>query len=133
MQWRKADGTTGEYVGPLVELGKGIPRNLPPHGIRRAIFDLAFGYISGFPIWDVLVFSARSLFPQRPPCRGEWVEQDQSSTVGTVWIACPECGESLPATVSAEVVDHDGDGLHSELVCTPDMTDVHAHVWAHQS
>lgn len=66
MQWRRADGSFAEYTGPLDDLGYGIPRN--PHtqwGIRRALFDLAYGYVSGFPILDVLTFAARSLLPPR--------------------------------------------------------------------
>ena len=65
MQWRKADGTMGTYTGPLIYLGRGIPRPMGDHGIRRALFDLAFGYVSGFPVRDILPFAARSLFPQR--------------------------------------------------------------------
>lgn len=66
MQWKRADGTIGTYTGPLDDLGYGIPRNPRTQwGIRRAIFDLAFGYVSGFPIRDVLAFSARSLLPPR--------------------------------------------------------------------
>jgi hypothetical protein len=65
MTWRKADGSTGEYSGPLMDLGHGIPRPMRDHGARRAVFDLAFGYVSGFPVRDVLAFSFRSLFPQR--------------------------------------------------------------------
>ena len=66
MQWRRADGTFAEYTGPLDDLGYGIPRNpRKTWGIRRALFDLAFGYVSGFPILDVLAFAARSLLPPR--------------------------------------------------------------------
>jgi hypothetical protein len=66
MQWRRADGSFAEYSGPLDDLGYGIPRNPETGwGIRRALFDLAFGYVSGFPILDVIAFSARSLFPPR--------------------------------------------------------------------
>lgn len=66
MQWRRADGTIAEYTGPLDDLGYGIPRNpRTAWGIRRALFDLAYGYVSGFPILDVLAFSARSLLPPR--------------------------------------------------------------------
>jgi hypothetical protein len=66
MQWRRADGSTGEYFGPLFELGQGIPRNLPDHGFRRALFDLALGYVSGFPVRDIIPFAFRSLWPQKP-------------------------------------------------------------------
>ena len=65
MTWRRADGTFGEYRGELIELGMGIPRPMGAHGIRRAAFDLAFGYTSGFPLRDILPFAARSLFPRR--------------------------------------------------------------------
>ena len=131
MQWRKRDGTTGTYAGPLVDLGQGIPRQMRAHGFRRAVFDLAFGYVSGFPLRDILAFSVRSLLPQRDIPTLEAVEVEPSTVVGTAWIECPSCGEYLPAVVTAEVVDEAGDGQHAELVCTPDMTDIHAHVWAH--
>lgn len=65
MQWRKANGQTGEYTGPLMPLGHGIPRCMRDFGIRRAIFDLAFGYASGFPVRDIIPFAIRSLFPYR--------------------------------------------------------------------
>ncbi|WP_138945260.1 hypothetical protein [Plantibacter sp. M259] len=63
MQWRKANGQTGRYTGPLMDLGRGIPRKMRDHGVRRAIFDLAYGYVSGFPMRDIIVFAGRSLFP----------------------------------------------------------------------
>jgi hypothetical protein len=56
VSWRRADGTTGEYTGPLQELGHGIPRRDTGPGIRRALFDLAFGYVSGFPVRDILAY-----------------------------------------------------------------------------
>ncbi|WP_193596085.1 hypothetical protein [Microbacterium sp. YJN-G] len=65
MTWRRADGTMGEYRGELVELGMGIPRRKGAFGIRRAAFDLAFGYVSGFPVRDIIPFAVRSLFPGR--------------------------------------------------------------------
>ena len=65
MTWRRADGTMGEYHGELVELGMGIPRRKGAFGIRRAMFDLAFGYVSGFPVRDIIPFAVRSLFPGR--------------------------------------------------------------------
>lgn len=66
MTCSRADGTFAEYTGPLDDLGYGIPRNpRTTWGIRRALFDLAYGYVSGFPILDVLVFAARALLPPR--------------------------------------------------------------------
>lgn len=131
MEWRKANGEDGTYSGPLVALGHGIPRKLGPHGIGRAIFDLAFGYVSGFPVRDIIAFSARSLFPSSGQTLVPVLEVDDGY-VGTVHISCPACGELMPATVHAEIVDETGDGLNARLVCTPDMTDVHAHVWGHE-
>lgn len=65
MTWRRADGGIGEYRGEMVELGMGIPRRKGSYGIRRAVFDLAFGYVSGFPVRDIIPFAIRSLFPGR--------------------------------------------------------------------
>lgn len=71
MSWRRADGSFAEYVGPLDDLGYGIPRNpRSSWGLRRALFDLAYGYVSGFPVRDVVAFSLRSLLP-RPPARAD--------------------------------------------------------------
>lgn len=49
--------------------------------------------------------------------------------VGTVIVECPVCGEHMPATVSAEIVP--GDDGQVDLDCRPDMTDIWAHMWAH--
>jgi hypothetical protein len=103
------------------------------HGIRRAVYDLAFGYASGFPVRDILPFALRSLLPQRgiPTASAPAAERDPGY-VGTVHILCPECGALMPATVSVEIENNDGAHLgEARLVCTPDMTDVHAHVWTH--
>jgi hypothetical protein len=52
--------------------------------------------------------------------------------VGTVRIQCPECGELMPATVSAAIENPEGSDVgDATLVCTPDMTDIHAHMWTH--
>jgi hypothetical protein len=66
MHWRRADGSMGEYAGPLRDLGHGIPR--PDHGpgIRRALFDLAFGYVSGFPVRDILAYVFPGSFREAP-------------------------------------------------------------------
>jgi hypothetical protein len=80
MQWRKADGTMRVYEGPLLNLGRGIPRPMRDHGVRRALFDFAYGYASGFPVRDVLAFSFRSLWPSRPmdAIVEPYTESDQS-------------------------------------------------------
>lgn len=41
-------GGTTESVTPDIMLGVGSTRGLPQYGIRRAIWDAAFGYVSGF-------------------------------------------------------------------------------------
>jgi len=66
VQWRRADGTTGEYEGHVRDLGHGIPRRDSGPGVRRAVFDLAFGYVSGFPVRDILAFVLRSSFREGP-------------------------------------------------------------------
>ena len=64
--WRRADGTTGKYTGPIRELGQGIPRGDSGPGIRRALFDLAFGYVSGFPVRDILAYVFPGSFRAAP-------------------------------------------------------------------
>lgn len=133
MQWKRWNGATGVYDGPTVDLGTAIPRRLPDFGFRRAVFDLAFGYVNGFPLLDVIAYSMRSLFPtQTREALVDYGEENAPLVVGTVYISCPSCGEPMPATVSCEVIDDDGDGMNATLACTPDMTDIHAHVWSHR-
>lgn len=136
MQWRRSNGSTGTYQGPLVDLGHGIPRRMGEHGFRRAIYDLAFGYVSGFPIRDILTFSMRALFPQ-PVLSVEMQTEEASAEdiyVGTIHLLCPECGDLMPARVSASIGNPDlADVGLATLICEPDMTDIHAHVWTHTS
>ena len=49
--------------------------------------------------------------------------------VGTVHVACDTCAAEVPVTVTADL-QRDDEG-RQVLVCTPDMTDVWAHTWAH--
>lgn len=65
MQWRRWHGDTATYTGTLLDLGWGIPRKRGAWGLRAALFDLAFGYVSGFPLRDILPFATRSLLPRR--------------------------------------------------------------------
>jgi hypothetical protein len=53
--------------------------------------------------------------------------------VGTVGIICPVCGEEIPVTVTATMLNPEkaSDGSAS-LVCEPDTTDMWAHMWSHE-
>lgn len=39
-----------------LNLGRGSFRDLPQYGIRRALWDIAFGYVSGFPKRAILYY-----------------------------------------------------------------------------
>lgn len=66
MRWKKPNGETAIYHGTLHDLGYGIPRHLPRDwGIKRATYDFALGYASGFPLGHVLAFSMRRLLPRK--------------------------------------------------------------------
>lgn len=41
-------GGKPESVIPNLKLGVGSTRDLPGYGLRRAVWDAAFGYVSGF-------------------------------------------------------------------------------------
>lgn len=133
LQWMKANGEIGEYKGPTIALGKGIPRKMGEHGFRRAMFDLALGYASGFPVRDIIPFVMRSLFPQGVREAALVEEPDGPPVIGAAWIECPVCGEFMPASVTAEIEDDDYAHVgEARLTCTPDMTDIHAHMWQHE-
>jgi hypothetical protein len=54
-------GKTGQLSADI-NLGYGHSRNVPAHGIRRAIWDSAFGYVNGFPLSAILYYAlTRSL------------------------------------------------------------------------
>lgn len=52
--------------------------------------------------------------------------------VGTAHVVCPECDAVVPAVVTARLVP-DVSRDRMLLACTPDMTDVWAHMWAHDA
>jgi hypothetical protein len=112
MQWRRRNGTTGHYTGPLVDLGLGIPRRMRDHGIRRALYDLAFGYVSGFPVRDILPFALRSLFPQRTIPVAEVIMLDAvvDFDAGFVVLQC-DCGETMVGR-GGDRIEHADDGAH---------------------
>lgn len=66
MRWARRDGTVGSYIGPLTELGQGIPRPRSTRPIvyrlQRALWHLALGYVSGFPVRDILAFTRRGFW-----------------------------------------------------------------------
>jgi hypothetical protein len=53
---------------------------------------------------------------------------DAEVLVGTVEIRCPVCDATFPVAVTASLAVVGGG---QELVCKPDMTDAHAHMWSH--
>lgn len=50
--------------------------------------------------------------------------------VGTAHVVCPVCEAVMPAVVTAQIVSGDAAG-RVMLECTPDMSDVWAHMWTH--
>ncbi|MEQ6898998.1 hypothetical protein [Microbacterium sp. KR10-403] len=53
--------------------------------------------------------------------------------VGTVNIQCPVCDTIIPAEVTAVLVPAAAtESGRIELACTPDLTDMWAHMWTHQ-
>lgn len=139
MQWIRWNGRTGRYDGDLIELGQGIPRKMREWGLRRALFDLAYGYTSGFPVRDIIPFALRRLLPGTPRRARytSWCEDEDDAdapwVVGTAYVGCPVCNAALPATVTAEILNPD-DAFTGEarLACEPDMSDIWAHMWAHE-
>lgn len=66
MRWAHRDGTAAVYVGPLIDLGQGIPRPRSHrpliYRMQRALWHLTFGYASGFPVRDIVAFTARGFW-----------------------------------------------------------------------
>jgi len=49
-------GVTKTLPSTDMDMGRGSFRNLPQYGLRRAIWDAAFGYVSGFPKRDIVYY-----------------------------------------------------------------------------
>ncbi|MCU1418689.1 MAG: hypothetical protein JWP32_2863 [Schumannella sp.] len=74
---QKMSGLDGEKVSYIdwggkvvtrpatVDFGYGIHRRVPAYGIRRAIFDAAFGYVNGFPARAILYYVITRDFSER--------------------------------------------------------------------
>lgn len=67
VRWGRRDGTVGVYVGPVIALGDGIPRprsrNPLFYRMQRFAWHVAFGYVSGFPVRDILAYALREWWP----------------------------------------------------------------------
>lgn len=51
--------------------------------------------------------------------------------IGAAQITCPECGQVIPIRVRAQLgLREDG---RQTLITDPDMTDLWAHAWSHES
>lgn len=48
-------GKTAEVPADF-DMGRGHYRNVPAYGLRRAIWDAAFGYVNGFPKRAILYY-----------------------------------------------------------------------------
>jgi hypothetical protein len=53
--WVQRDGSPARAEA-AVDLGWGIERAYPRRGFRRMLWDFCFGYVSGYPVRDVLAF-----------------------------------------------------------------------------
>lgn len=65
VSWVKADGTTAEAPA-IFNLGWAA-RGIPPkeYGLRRALWDIAFGHVSGFPLRDIAYYVRTRSFSRR--------------------------------------------------------------------
>ena len=53
--WVRSDGRP-DRARAEVDLGNGAMRNYPRFGFRRMLWDFCFGYVSGYPVRDILAF-----------------------------------------------------------------------------
>jgi len=52
---------------------------------------------------------------------------------GSVGVVCPECEVTVDVPVDCEIENPEGAWLGSaSLTCTPDMTELWAHMWTHE-
>lgn len=67
IRWGRRDGTVGVYTGPVLDLGDGIPRPTSTrptiYRLQRMVWHLALGYVSGFPVRDIVVYALREFWP----------------------------------------------------------------------
>ena len=58
----------------------------------------------------------------------------EAMQAGTVHVACPEYGAVLPVPVSCHMENSEHSHLgECRMVCEPDLSDVWAHMWVHDS
>lgn len=53
------------------------------------------------------------------------------AAVGDLHVACPECGETIAVPITARLSAPGEDGQF--VTCEPDLTDVWAHAWTHET
>lgn len=70
MQWRGPRGESVWYEGPMFDLGYGIKGRHQDRGIRGLVWDLAFGYVSGFPVSHILHYALTHVFRPKAVERG---------------------------------------------------------------
>lgn len=66
MQCVGPKGETLAIPGPYIDLGIGKRRCKKPFGLRRALWDFCYGYVSGFPVHAIFYYIwTRSLSEKR--------------------------------------------------------------------
>ena len=75
---------TAEVTGKMKCLGfdYGRAARLPRRGLRRAVYDFCFGYVSGFPVKDIIWYIfTRPLNPRKEPKYMKvWRERNELQT-----------------------------------------------------
>lgn len=94
MMWLVSDSRTGDaaheeqsYIGWAgktetittdMNLGRGSTRGLPDHGLRRALWDAAYGHVNGFKLSAILYFILTRSLSSRVQ---RWVLQREGHTL----------------------------------------------------
>lgn len=146
-------GGRSRVIESDIDLGRGRLRIDPNrHGFRMAVWDAAFGYVSGFRVRDIAYYIAtRSLSSRvqtwalaREAHLGYYDQNPQPinlpedldgchsvSFVGETGIRCPVCEEEIAVPVWAGI-RADEDGETEELLTAAEYTDLWAHAWVHE-
>lgn len=102
-------GTTRQVVTDC-ELGRGV-RRAPAYGLRRAVYDAAFGWVSGFRLRDIAYFILTRSLSER--VRNWTLDRERAAWDADTTIHCPEPGcTSLLGAVGGRI-EHHTDGSHT--------------------